>query len=65
LEACNKLIERKVSMCDGKKLSKQNNKMASHLCLTSSYGCWLLVAGGGASKFELWAEISQGGMGGT
>ena len=31
----------------------------------ASYGCWLVVAGGGASKFELWAEISQCGLGGT
>ena len=35
------------------------------VCLTASYGCWLMVAGGGASKFELLAEISQCRMGGT
>jgi hypothetical protein len=31
LEACNNLIGRKVSMCDGEKLSKQKKQMASHL----------------------------------
>ena len=65
-EVRNILIEKLCGRVSAKNC--QNKKttliLTLRVCLMASYGCWLVVAGGGASKFKLWAEISQGGLGG-